>query len=289
VTTEIARQHYTSTVDLILSVQDNYSYHVRQFVDWLDGRPVEPQSIIDYFVDLNDRTDYAAGTKRIKRQAVKARLRQLRDMGELGSEFSERLDQFLKDLDRRSLTRAPKVNSVEVGNEKVVDRTDYLRLLDAAPERLAGIMEFLWKTGCRISEATGIRRGDVDVDGDHVRIRVNGKGSKERIVRIPSALYHRLRDIYRGEVFLFETKDGNAYNRSYVSREIARLGRKVLRRRIASHVLRHSFVTRMINKYPHKIDAISRYVGHSSVSITLQMYHHSQLSDNELFEEELVS
>lgn len=282
------RQQNSSTVqvEIILNTQDNYTYHVRQFVNWLDGREVDPQSIIDYFTDLNARTDYSAGTKRIKRQAVKHRLRQLQAMDELGGKFSENIDQFLKDLDRQSMTRAPKVNTSEVGHEKVLGRDEYLLLLDAAPGRLAGMLEFLWATGCRVSEMTGIRRGDVDVDDSEARIRVNGKGSKERHVRIPAALYHRIRDIYRGEEFLFETREGNAYNRSYITREIARIGRKVLRRRISAHTLRHSFATRMIGK-THKTKAVSRYLGHSSTSITLNMYVHESLEASELFETDL--
>ena len=40
----------------------------------------------------------------------------------------------------------------------------------------------------------------------------------------------------------------------------------------------------MVQQYPGKLDAVSLYLGHSSTSITLDMYVHTQLSDDELFD-----
>ena len=38
----------------------------------------------------------------------------------------------------------------------------------------------------------------------------------------------------------------------------------------------------MINHFPGKIDAISRYMGHSDPSITLKMFCHNQLENYDL-------
>ena len=46
---------------------------------------------------------------------------------------------------------------------------------------------------------------------------------------------------------------------------------------------RHSSATRKVRAYPGKLDAVSRYLGHSSVSITLSLYCHTELSSDEVF------
>lgn len=283
-------EHYTHSDQLtaaILGISDNYRYHVRQFVEWLGGRDLTAEAVQAYFVALND-SQYSAGTKRVKRAAVKKRLRQLARMGGLGSDISRNLDQFLKDLDAEPATKAPKVNTVEVGSEKVVSHEEYLLLVHhARSRRQVAFIKFLWATGCRVSEMCGIRRGDWDLGEKAVRIRVNGKGSKERWVRIPRGLFDEIRAIFAGEEWLFETSGGKALRRSYVSDQIARLGRDILRRKISAHTFRHTFATRMIRE-TRKVQAVSKYLGHSSPSITLSMYVHEELDDAELFSEALA-
>jgi integrase len=45
----------------------------------------------------------------------------------------------------------------------------------------------------------------------------------------------------------------------------------------------HSFVTRQIRR-TKKIQAVSSYLGHSSIAITIGFYVHKQLDDDELFD-----
>ena len=49
----------------------------------------------------------------------------------------------------------------------------------------------------------------------------------------------------------------------------------------------HTFTTRKIEKDPGKLDAISRYLGHSRVSITVDLYCHIELTDEDLWDDEL--
>ena len=71
---------------------------------------------------------------------------------------------------------------------------------------------------------------------------------------------------------------------SYVSNQIAKLGRHILGRRISAHTFWHSFATRKI-KETAKIQAVSEYLGHSSVAITLSLYCHDELSEEDLSSE----
>jgi len=271
-----------SDVDRIRAVKDNYQYHVRDFVTWLDGRPFNEATITEYFAYLNT-TDYSANTIRLKRQGVKKRVQQL--MQHLDHNEYARVKTFLDRLDENHETSAPKINSVAIGADKVLSTSEYLQLKHAATERQAAFIMLLWATGCRVSEVCGIKLGHCVRTEKHVRLRVMGKGRKQRDVRIPVDLYEKILAVFRGELYLLETQNGKAYNRSYISSEIAKLGQRVLHRRISAHTLRHSFATRKILNHPGHIQAISQYLGHSDVSITLSMYCHAEISDEQLFDD----
>src|SRR5690606_16130924 len=109
--------------------------------------------------------------------------------------------------------------------------------------RLRLFIRTLYATGCRVSELCGIRLSDCEERGEAVKIRVLGKGRKERFVRIPSDLFKEARAVFGGQEWLFETSGGRPHRRCYVSDSIAALGRRVLDRKISAHVLRHSFAT----------------------------------------------
>ena len=278
--------HFSDTeyqLRIIESINDNYAYHVRHFCTWMrsTGHGVNFEAIRDYFVELND-SDYSAATIRVKRQAVLKRIRHLfksRPMSE-----RVQLEEALKDLSTGA-TRAPKVASNAIGTDKIISPLEYERLLQGArSDRQRCFMMTLWFTGCRISEILGVKLQHCEIQGDRVRVRVLGKGKKERFVWLPTALWERIRKCFGGSTWLFATQSGKPYSRSYVSNQIAKLGRAILDRRISAHTFRHSFATRKI-KETGKIQAVSQYLGHASVAITLSLYCHDELSAEDLSSE----
>jgi site-specific recombinase XerC len=66
--------------------------------------------------------------------------------------------------------------------------------------------------------------------------------------------------------------------------QIAKLGQRRLNRRISAHTFWHSLATRKI-KETRKIQAVSEYLGHSSVATTLSLYCHDELSVEDLSSE----
>lgn len=262
---------------------DAYDHHVETFVRWMtdNSRTDAFASVSEYFAALNEST-YKAGTIRIKRQAVKNRLRLMAESQGLDPQRQYELDLAMRRLDQDPATKAPKLNNAGVATSKVITEGEYERLIVGARSiRQQLFIQFLWETGCRVSEMIGARVANCTVEGSVVHVCVLGKGKKERVVRITSGLYRRIREVCAGEVFLFETSGGKPYDRSYISRQISKLAVHLLGRKISAHKLRHSFATRMISK-THKISAVSKYLGHSSVSTTLGMYNHEQLDDVEL-------
>jgi integrase len=290
--TEIAKKESTSTERQLAIIEglegDHYQYHIRQFVDWMRerGGDLSREAIIDYFADLNN-SDYSNGTKRIKRQALKKRLRQLAQYGGIGSDLSVNLEQFLRDLDRETRTKAPKVKTTNIGREKYLTEEEYLRVIAACRgPRQTLIIKFLFNTGCRVSEMIGIKLGDIKIVGDLVFYRVVGKGNSERWRKTSKKLYDQIRSVFTGEQWLFETGHGKPYHRTYISNQIAKVTERALGRRLRAHSLRHSYATRMVSLgYP--ISYIADELGHSSSAITDQYYVHGGIDPHELVGHEI--
>jgi integrase/recombinase XerD len=261
---------------------DAYGSHIKDFIAYAEEHgPVTLDLLRDYFKDLNGRP-YANGTKRIKRQAVKARLRAAM-AGEMDFNRAAAFREALAKLDRE--VKAPKVQAVSIGADKVIRRDEFILLLAAATTRDALLLRFLWTTGCRVAELAGALLARAEVKGTSVFLPVIGKGNKERTVRIKVTLFEEIRAEFKGSTYLFETAGGKPFSRCYVSTRIHGLALAVLGRRLGAHSLRHSFATRTIRR-TGKIEAVSKYLGHSTPAITMSYYVHEHLEDDELFDPE---
>jgi len=176
------------------------------------------------------------------------------------------------------------IKSVRIGPPaiKVVSPEERGRLLASLPPRMAMVARFLYSSGARVSEALAVRLVDIRRDGDTARVRLLGKGDKERVVLVPYALVQEARELYAGEEYLLEARTGGAFSRQYISREIARAGKRVLGRNVTAHQLRHSRASDLVRE-TGKLTGVSRMLGHSSVSTTARFYVDETLSAGELF------
>ena len=161
------------------------------------------------------------------------------------------------------------------------------RLLAApSPEEPLGVrdralLELLYATGARVSEAIGLDVDDL-AHGDVLRVR--GKGSKERIVPIGS--YARAAvDAYLTRVRPGLAAKGRASARLFLGARGAPLSRQsawlVIRAAaekaqitsdVSPHTLRHSFATHLLQGGAD-VRVVQELLGHSSVATT-QIYTH---------------
>lgn len=166
-----------------------------------------------------------------------------------------------------------------------VDRVE--RLLEAAsvgdtPASLRdrALLEVLYGTGARISEATGL---DVDdVLGEDGVVRLRGKGGKERVVPLGSfaaaaleAWLVRGRPAFAGEgrgtpALFLNTRGGRLSRQSAwaVLRTCAE--RAGLEGHLSPHTLRHSFATHLLEGGAD-VRVVQELLGHASVTTT-QVY-----------------
>ena len=160
-------------------------------------------------------------------------------------------------------------------------------LLDAVPaatpidRRDRALLELLYGTGVRVSEAVGLDVGDLDFD--EALLRVIGKGDKQRLVPMGTMLTRALRDYLAPggrEAFpgssrvtrLFLGARGTALTRQGVDLIIRRraLAAGVARSSISAHVFRHSCATHML-AHGADIRVVQELLGHASIATT-QLY-----------------
>jgi len=170
---------------------------------------------------------------------IKARLRSA--MTGMDFNAAAQFREALAKLDHE--VKAPKVQAVPVGTDKVLRRDELDRILTVATAHDAAFLRFLWRTGMRVSELTGLRLDQCERQGDVVRLRVVGKGTKERFLRIRTKLFDEICATFHGSTYLFETSAGRPFSRCYVSTRIHKLALEVYGRRLGAHSLRHSFAT----------------------------------------------
>lgn len=161
------------------------------------------------------------------------------------------------------------------------------RLLAApSPEEPLGIrdralLELLYATGARVSEAVGL---DVDDLAHGEVLRLRGKGSKERIVPVGSYARDAV-DAYLTRVRPGLAAKGRASARLFLGARGAPLSRQsawlVIRAaaeraqitaEVSPHTLRHSFATHLLQGGAD-VRVVQELLGHSSVATT-QIYTH---------------
>lgn len=281
-TTEI-RTIKTGTTWAFPAVQDGYHGHVETFTQWMrDNGYTNPfEAVGEYFKALNT-SSYSANTICVKRSAVKNRLRRMLYSSDITLDQQIKFEGVLSRLDHNTETKAPKVAAAAVGESKTITSDEYRQLIEGARSTRQRLMiEFLYYTGCRVSEMTNARLDWCKVNGHVVYIKIMGKGRKQREIRIDSYLFDEIRDEFRGQVYLFETSGGKPVRSEYASNQIANLAKSILGRRVSAHKLRHTWATRMV-KANEPLQAVSAYLGHSTTAITNSFYVHTELSTTSL-------
>jgi len=138
------------------------------------------------------------------------------------------------------------------------------------------IMETLYSTGIRVSELCDLSLDSIE-DG---MIKVNGKGSKERIVPIGAQAlkaiirYAAFRDAFPNlDNCLFVTTRGNKLNRVEVWRMIKKYALKSkINKKIGPHTLRHSYATHLYQNGAD-IRVIQALLGHRDIGSTDRYTH----------------
>lgn len=143
---------------------------------------------------------------------------------------------------------------------------------DRFERRLHLLVLVMLDTGCRVSEALGVRVRDIDFD--NLLITLDGKGRKQRVVPISfelrRILYRYCRDFARSvDRLLFATREENKVSRRNVLRDVkqlcADLGFNPPARTV--HAFRHTFAVNYLRR-GGSVFHLQKVLGHSSLEMT---------------------
>ncbi|WP_066462999.1 site-specific tyrosine recombinase XerD [Sanguibacter suarezii] len=174
---------------------------------------------------------------------------------------------------------------------KAISTHEVERLLEAAgtgdgpgPLRDRALLELLYSTGARISEAVNLDVDDLDLTPGTAAVRLFGKGSKERVVPVGSYAVVAL-DAYmvrarpelagagRGTPAVFLNTRGARLSRQSawaILRASAELAGLPESAHVSPHTLRHSFATHLLSGGAD-VRVVQELLGHASVTTT-QIY-----------------
>ena len=254
-----------------------YGGDLRQFAEFLRRRKVVAAAsvsradIVDFLSEQRDGG--LGGSTRARRMAaIRMFLRYMKE-------------RRLVSDDPSALLENPKSASVL---PRVLSEAEVFAMLDAAdgddPRTLRdrALLETMYGSGLRVSEACALSFDDIVADGELLRIL--GKGGRERLVPVGGAAAEALRryvDSGRGhfarssaETHVFLTRLGRPFTRQGVFKVVRERAAAagIAPERISPHVLRHSFASHML-AHGADIRAIQELLGHADIGTT-QIYTH---------------
>ena len=193
------------------------------------------------------------------------------------------LDEYIT-ADPTELLESPKIGlklpEVLTVNE-INDILDTIDLSLPEGQRNRAMLEVLYSCGLRVSELISLRYSDVYFDEGF--IRVEGKGSKQRLVPISETAIREIKNylldrnlmvVKKGfEDILFLSRRGTALSRIMVFHIIKQQTEMAgVHKNVSPHTFRHSFATHLLEGGAN-LRAIQEMLGHESIATT-EIYLH---------------
>lgn len=275
-----------------------------RFLAWLQIEQGRAEKTIEaYRRDLREYEDWLA-TRRVSSQTAQSRdveafVANLRKHGKAARSVARQfaavrmLHKYLVVEGERDDDPAALVDGVKVpsGLPKPLREDDVTLLIaaitgdDSFARRDRALVEFLYATGARISEACGLSLGDIDMQDSLVRLL--GKGNKERIVPFGRSAHAALSDWFdEGGRAMRVPKRWKSRDNSdavFLGVHGTRLTRQAafhivrkyagvagIKEEVSPHSLRHSCATHML-VHGADLRIVQELLGHASVSTT-QIY-----------------
>ena len=254
---------------------DAYLTDLYKLINFLEQEKV---GILD--VCLSDLQHFAAGLHDI---GIHPRS-QARILSGIKSFFRFLIIEDYLEADPSELLEGPKIGFKlpEVLTVEEIDRI--ISAVDRSKtegQRNRAILETLYSCGLRVSELVTLKLSDLYFDEGF--IKVEGKGSKQRLVPIsPRAikeirLYFTDRNLMKikpgFEDFVFISNFGKNISRIMVFHIIKELAARIgLKKKISPHTFRHSFATHLLEGGAN-LRAIQCMLGHESIGTT-EIYTH---------------
>ena len=266
-----------------------YRRDLGTYSEWLAGQgvtvlDVSHAQLVDF---VGTRRESGAATSSIARQLAAVRM-----LHRYLSIEGERRDDPAAELEG---VRVPSGIPKPLTEAQVASLLDSVIVTEPIHRRDLALIELLYATGARISEAVGLSIGEIDLDARLVRLY--GKGSKERIVPFGSSAAAALDDWFspsgRARIVPAQWRRRDDAEAVFLNTRGGRLTRQaawqVIRKygvkagfvdQLSPHVLRHSCATHLLD-HGADLRVVQEMLGHASVSTT-QIY--TKVSQERLWE-----
>ena len=244
---------------------DAYKSDIIKFTQYADLNNLNKNVISKYFFELSE-FNYSNTSKQRMYSSIKQFLKYLNNFG-----FVDNFE--IENIKFKSELKLPEVISVS----QIDSMINYYNHNSFLNSRNLTIIDFIYSTGSRVSEVINVNISDIDTKESFVRLE--GKGSKQRIVPLGSLLinnlteYLKLRDSIENleSSKLFLSKSFKKLDRSAIFRIVKSTALKLgLNVDLHPHTLRHSAATHMLER-GCDLRTVQEFLGHSSVSTT-QIY-----------------
>lgn len=289
-------------------MKDDFQLHLKLFVNYLrTEKSLSENTISAYQFDLEKFISFCENEKqifsseKITDDTINSFLQFLynsesKNKGKFSSKSVSRiissLKSFFKFLDSEKFIPVnPSVNLETPKTSRLlpevltVEETDILLSKPDVNTKLGlrdkALLETIYASGLRVSEAINMKVSDLYADEGFIRI--TGKGSKERIVPVgKTALKYIKKYFNESRIYLKNSKSSDYLFLNFRGSKLSRMGIfKILKkycleagikREIHPHTLRHSFATHLLQGGAD-IRIIQEMLGHSDISTT-QIYTH---------------
>mgnify|MGYP001346995410 FL=1 len=244
---------------------ESYTSDLIKLSNYLNDNELSKHNIDNFFLDMSN-INYSVATKKRLHSSIKNFLKYINE-----NKNYDYID--ISDIKLKTTNKLPEILSIlEV--EKMINFYNHDNYMQSRNKTL---IDFLYSTGCRVSELCDINLSEIDLKENYIKLK--GKASKQRIVPLGSKLnknllqYLKIRDsfIKNSVQPLFLSKSRNKLDRTAVFRIIKKTAKHIsLQSDVYPHTLRHSAATHMLEG-GCDLRTVQEFLGHSSVSTT-QIY-----------------
>lgn len=143
------------------------------------------------------------------------------------------------------------------------------------------ILQFLYSSGCRVSECCKLKIDDLDLREKIARIKA-GKGDKDRVIILSNEWIKELKKYMKRKKikseYVFSKKNGKPLSSDTIQRIVRNSTEKAgITKHVSPHSLRHSFATHLLES-GENIRKIQELLGHSNLNTT-QIYTKVSLTE----------
>jgi integrase/recombinase XerD len=257
--------------DLAAVTVRGYRSDLGLFAAWYDGHPLEELTASD----LAHFRRHLSRDRALKPSSVNRKLEALRRFCRWAHAAGKLRTNVAAGL---KLVRAPRGT-----RPKGLVATEVQALLRAAGQsrrtlarRNYAVVQFLLQAGLRVSEAAAARIEDLEIRERQGKVRIQGKGNRERHVPLNTTARRALQAYLdersntgtRDPVFLSDT--GAALSVRSIQSLISELARRahITRIPVSAHTLRHTFALGYLKQNPGKLVELATLLGHESLDTT---------------------